>query len=71
MKSSLHLLHLEDDPNDAAFVQSTLDADGLSWSRPVSLTTLPACRVGAGFIKSGMGKTPHSARVVSRPILMP
>ncbi len=29
----------------------------------------PACRVGAGFIKSGMGQTPHSAHPVSRPIL--
>jgi CheY-like chemotaxis protein len=30
MKSPLHILHLEDDPNDAALVQSTLEADGIT-----------------------------------------
>ena len=30
MKSPLHILHLEDDPNDAALVQSTLAADGIT-----------------------------------------
>ena len=30
MKSPLHILHLEDDPNDAALVQSTLDAGGIT-----------------------------------------
>ena len=34
--------------------------------RQVSLAILPACRVGAGFIKSGMGKTPHSLRALLR-----
>ena len=29
MKSPLHILHLEDDPNDAALVQSTLEAEGI------------------------------------------
>jgi two-component system cell cycle sensor histidine kinase/response regulator CckA len=29
MKSPLHILHLEDEPNDAALVQSTLEADGI------------------------------------------
>ena len=29
MKFPLHILHLEDDPNDAALVQSTLAADGI------------------------------------------
>lgn len=29
MKSPLHILHLEDDPNDAALVQSTLTAGGI------------------------------------------
>jgi signal transduction histidine kinase len=29
MKSPLHILHLEDDPNDAALVQSTLEAGGI------------------------------------------
>ncbi len=29
MKSPLHILHLEDDPNDAALVQSTLEAAGI------------------------------------------
>ena len=30
MKSPLHILHLEDDPNDAALVQSTLEAEGIT-----------------------------------------
>ena len=30
MKSPLHILHLEDDPNDAALVQSTLEAGGIT-----------------------------------------
>src|ERR1700730_10336563 len=30
MKSPLSILHLEDDPNDAALVQSTLEADGIT-----------------------------------------
>jgi signal transduction histidine kinase len=30
MKSPLHILHLEDDPNDAALVQSTLKAEGIT-----------------------------------------
>ena len=30
MKSPLHILHLEDDPNDAALVQSTLKAEGIN-----------------------------------------
>ena len=30
MKSPLHILHLEDDPNDAALVQSTLAAGGIT-----------------------------------------
>jgi signal transduction histidine kinase len=30
MKSPLHILHLEDDPNDAALVQSTLKAGGIN-----------------------------------------
>jgi two-component system, cell cycle sensor histidine kinase and response regulator CckA len=30
MKSPLHILHLEDDPNDAALVQSTLQSDGIT-----------------------------------------
>jgi signal transduction histidine kinase len=34
IKSPLHILHLEDDPNDAALVQSTLEAGGL----PCSIT---------------------------------
>jgi signal transduction histidine kinase len=29
MKSPLHILHLEDDPNDAALVQSALEGDGI------------------------------------------
>ena len=32
MKSSLNILHLEDDPNDAALVQSTLKAGGITCS---------------------------------------
>jgi len=34
MKSPLHILHLEDDPNDAALIQSALEAGGL----PCSIT---------------------------------
>ncbi|HEX7618576.1 MAG TPA: response regulator, partial [Verrucomicrobiae bacterium] len=30
MKSPLHILHLEDDPNDAALIQSTLEAAGIA-----------------------------------------
>jgi len=30
MKSPLHILHLEDDPNDAALVQSTLKTEGIT-----------------------------------------
>ncbi len=30
MKTPLHILHLEDDPRDAALVQSTLQADGIT-----------------------------------------
>ena len=30
MKSPLHILHLEDDPNDAALVQSTLESEGIA-----------------------------------------
>jgi len=30
MKSPLRILHLEDDPNDAALVQATLEADGIT-----------------------------------------
>jgi hypothetical protein len=30
MKSPLHILHLEDDPHDAALVQSTLEAGGIN-----------------------------------------
>ncbi len=30
MKSPLHILHLENDPNDAALVQSTLEAEGIT-----------------------------------------
>jgi two-component system cell cycle sensor histidine kinase/response regulator CckA len=30
MKPSLHILHLEDDPNDAALIQSTLEAEGIT-----------------------------------------
>ena len=29
MKSPLHILHLEDDPNDAALIQSTLESEGI------------------------------------------
>jgi CheY-like chemotaxis protein len=29
LKSPLHILHLEDDPADAALIQSTLEADGI------------------------------------------
>ena len=32
MKSPLHILHLEDDPNDAALVQSTLEAGDIACS---------------------------------------
>ncbi|MDX2108649.1 MAG: response regulator [Verrucomicrobiota bacterium] len=32
MKAILHILHLEDDPNDAELVQSTLEADGINCS---------------------------------------
>ena len=32
MKSPIHILHLEDDPNDAALVQSTLEAGGIACS---------------------------------------
>jgi DNA-binding NtrC family response regulator len=32
MKSLLNILHLEDDPNDAALVQSTLKAGGIAFS---------------------------------------
>jgi two-component system cell cycle sensor histidine kinase/response regulator CckA len=30
MKSPLHILHLEDDPNDAALIKSTLEAEGIT-----------------------------------------
>jgi signal transduction histidine kinase len=30
MKSPLHILHLEDDPTDAALIQSTLEAEGIA-----------------------------------------
>ena len=30
MRSPLHILHLEDDPNDAALIQSTLEAEGVT-----------------------------------------
>jgi CheY-like chemotaxis protein len=30
MKSPLYILHLEDDPNDAALVQATLEAGGIT-----------------------------------------
>jgi DNA-binding response OmpR family regulator len=30
MKSPLHILHLEDDPSDAALVQSALKAEGVA-----------------------------------------
>jgi two-component system, cell cycle sensor histidine kinase and response regulator CckA len=30
MKTPLHILHLEDDPNDAAIAQSTLEAEGIA-----------------------------------------
>jgi len=30
MNTPLHILHLEDDPSDAALVQSTLEADGIN-----------------------------------------
>ena len=30
MKSPLHILHLEDDPNDAALIQSILEAEGIT-----------------------------------------
>jgi len=30
MKSPLHILHLEDDPNDATLVQSTLEAERIT-----------------------------------------
>jgi two-component system cell cycle sensor histidine kinase/response regulator CckA len=30
MKTQIHILHLEDDPNDAALVQSTLEAGGIT-----------------------------------------
>jgi len=30
MKTPLHILHLESDPNDAALVQSTLEAEGIA-----------------------------------------
>jgi DNA-binding NtrC family response regulator len=30
MKSPLHILHLEDDPNDAVLIQSTLEAGGIT-----------------------------------------
>jgi len=30
MKSPLHILHLEDDPTDAALVKSTLEAEGIT-----------------------------------------
>lgn len=30
MKSPLHILHLEDDPDDAALVQSTLETEGIT-----------------------------------------
>jgi signal transduction histidine kinase len=43
MKSPLHILHLEDDPNDAALVQSILEADGIICS-----TTVVQSR--AGFV---------------------
>jgi signal transduction histidine kinase len=30
MKSPLHILHLEDDPNDASLIQSTLESEGIA-----------------------------------------
>jgi hypothetical protein len=30
MKSPLHILHLEDDPNDAKLIQIALEADGIT-----------------------------------------
>src|ERR1035441_11132504 len=30
MKRPLHILHLEDDPNDAALVRATLEAEGIT-----------------------------------------
>jgi hypothetical protein len=30
MKSPLHILHLEDDANDAALVQTTLETEGIT-----------------------------------------
>jgi phosphoserine phosphatase RsbU/P len=35
MESMLHILHLEDDPNDAALVQSILKAGGILFSTTV------------------------------------
>ncbi|HXA44555.1 MAG TPA: response regulator [Candidatus Angelobacter sp.] len=32
IKSPLHILHLEDDPNDAALIQSTLEAGGIAYT---------------------------------------
>jgi hypothetical protein len=32
----------------------------------LSIRFLPTCPPGLGFIKSGMGKTPHCARTVLR-----
>ena len=39
MKSPLHILHLEDNPNDAALVQSTLEAGGI----PCAITRVQNC----------------------------
>jgi hypothetical protein len=36
MKFPLHLLHLEDDPNDAALMRSTLEAGADGWVRHTS-----------------------------------
>lgn len=40
MKSPLHVLHLEDNPNDAALVQSTLAAEGITCMNLVGNTPL-------------------------------
>ena len=40
MKSPLHILHLEDEPNDAALVQSTLEAEGIACATTRVQTTM-------------------------------
>jgi hypothetical protein len=44
MKSPIHILHLEDDPNDAALVQSVLRTGSVACPKPYTPATL-ACKV--------------------------